>query len=466
MAQVFEWIYVVFAVLLLFGAAIAIHEWGHYWVALKRGLKVEAFAIGFGPKIWGWTKDGIEYSIRWIPAGGYVKLPQMLTSEALEGEQKGEPLPPVSPWSKILVAVAGPFMNFVFACAIATFIYFVGLPVPVNPSVIGHVAPDSEEHKLGIQQGDRIVSVYGQAVKSWSEVFEATILAPTNVLPVIMERAGERKTYHLTANADNALKLKMLNLDSEEKVVVGDISKDSPAAEAKVMAGDVILGFAGVPVVGKSQLIDLVGKQGGKAAELIVERAGKREVLTITPRVLDAGAKKARIGIMFANTPTRYEVQKPGPLPWVQLQEVWDRTWRTLNALFHSKETGVGIEDLSGPPGILAMLAVNVKTDYRLALSFMVLLNINLAILNLFPIPVLDGGHIMMSLYEKLRGKPISVKLQEYATTAFAVVLLTFMAYVSFNDVWKRSGLFKSMFDQKSQVESAPTPMPAPAPAK
>ena len=100
MAQVFEWIYVVFAVLLLFGAAIAIHEWGHYWVALKRGLKVEAFAIGFGPKIWGWTKDGIEYSIRWIPAGGFVKLPQMLTSEALEGEQKGETLPPVSPLQK------------------------------------------------------------------------------------------------------------------------------------------------------------------------------------------------------------------------------------------------------------------------------------------------------------------------------------------------------------------------------
>lgn len=461
MAQVFELIYVVFAVLLLFGAAIAIHEWGHYWVALKRGLKVEAFAIGFGPKIWGWTKDGIEYSIRWIPAGGYVKLPQMLTSEALEGEQKGDPLPPVSPISKILVAVAGPFMNFVFACAIATFIYFVGLPVPVNPSVIGHVAPDSAEHKLGIRNGDRIVSVNGQAVKSWSEVFEATILAPTNVIPVILERAGERKNYQLTASSDNPLKLKMLNLDSEEKVVVGDTSPGSPAAEAKVLAGDVIIGFAGVPVVGKAQLIDLVGKRGGQATELIVERAGKRVTLNLTPRVLDAGAKKARIGIAFANTPTRYEVQKPGPLPWVQIEEVWDRTWRTMNALFHSKETGVGIEDLSGPPGILAMLASYVKTDYRLALSFMVLLNINLAVLNLFPIPVLDGGHIMMAIYERLRGKPISVKLQEYATTAFAVMLLTFMAYVSFNDLWKRSSLFKSMFQQSSQIDPAPAPSPA-----
>ena len=461
MAQIFEWIYVIAAVLLLFGAAIAIHEWGHFWVALKRGLKVEEFAIGFGPKLWSRTKDGIEYTIRAIPAGGFVKLPQMLTSEALEGEQKpAEPLPPVTPWSKILVAFAGPFMNLVFACVIATYIYFAGLPVPVNPSVIGHVSPDSAEFKLGIRNGDRIVSVNGKAVKSWAEVFEVTALAPTNVLPVVIERAGERKTYQLAASADNALKLKMLNLDSEEKVIVGDVAANSPAAEAKVKANDTIIAFAGVPVVGKGQLIELVGKRGGETSELVVERDGQRHALQITPRVLDAGAKRARIGIVFANTPTRYEVQMPGPLPWVQLEEVFDRTWRTLNALFHSKETGVGIEDLSGPPGILAMLAAHVKTDYRLALSFMVLLNINLAVLNLMPIPVLDGGHIMMAIYEKLRGRPLSAKIQEYATTAFAVVLLTFMAYVSFNDLWKRSSLFKSMFQQSSQVDPA-----APAPA-
>ena len=206
-------------------------------------------------------------------------------------------------------------------------------------------------------------------------------------------------------------------------------------------------------VFGKSQLSELVGKRGGQPTEMVIERAGKRLTVTLTPRVLDAGAQRARIGIQFANTPTRYEVQQPGPLPWVQLEEVWDRTWRTLGALFHSKETGVSIEDLSGPPGILAMLVSAVKTDYRLALSFMVLLNINLAVLNLFPIPVLDGGHIMMAVYEKLRGRPVNLKLQEYATTAFAVLLLSFMAYVSFNDLWKRSALFKSMFQQETHVE-------------
>src|SRR5947209_14246885 len=128
-------VYDAVAVLLLFGAAVFVHEFGHFWVARLRGLKVEGFSIGFGPKILSWTRDGIEYSWRWVPAGGFVKLPQMITSEALEGANAAaEKIPPASPWSKILVAIAGPFMNFLFGFTIAALIYFVGLPVVINRS--------------------------------------------------------------------------------------------------------------------------------------------------------------------------------------------------------------------------------------------------------------------------------------------------------------------------------------------
>src|SRR3954465_3355492 len=120
MNDVLSWFYVGGAVLLLFGAAVFVHEFGHYWVARRRGLKVEAFAIGFGPKLFSWRKHGIDYSWRLIPAGGFVRIPQMVTSEALEGKhQTSEPLGPAAPLSKILVAFAGPFMNLVFAFAIA-----------------------------------------------------------------------------------------------------------------------------------------------------------------------------------------------------------------------------------------------------------------------------------------------------------------------------------------------------------
>ena len=129
-------IYVVLAVILLFGAAVFVHEYGHYWMALRRGLKIEGFSIGFGPKIVTWMRDGVEWSWRWIPAGGFVKLPQMVTSEALEGkaDQPAEQLPAASPWSKILVAFAGPIMNVVFGIAIAFLLWGVGIPVPSQPA--------------------------------------------------------------------------------------------------------------------------------------------------------------------------------------------------------------------------------------------------------------------------------------------------------------------------------------------
>ena len=145
-------VYITAGVVFLFGAAIFVHEFGHFWVARRCGLKVEGFAIGFGPKVFSWTRDGIEYSVRWIPAGGFVKLPQMVTSSAIEGEAKEEKIPPAPPFSKILVAVAGPAMNVVFAFFVAAVIYYVGLPVLVNPSIIGNVDPLSPEGKMGMQR--------------------------------------------------------------------------------------------------------------------------------------------------------------------------------------------------------------------------------------------------------------------------------------------------------------------------
>ena len=165
-------IYVVVAVLLLFGAAIFVHEWGHFYVARKCGMKVEEFAIGFGKILWKHEKDGILYTIRMIPAGGFVKLPQMLTSEAIEGgngSEETEPLPDISPWAKIAVAVAGPIMNVVFAFVLATIIYFVGLPESITPPIVGALDKESEEYSLGIREGDIITKIDGEAIPSWEE---------------------------------------------------------------------------------------------------------------------------------------------------------------------------------------------------------------------------------------------------------------------------------------------------------
>src|ERR1041385_2994903 len=452
MGDLLRAVYDVVAVVLLFGAAVFVHEYGHYWMARKRGMKVEAFAIGFGPKIVSWVRDGIEYSWRWIPAGGFVKLPQMITSEAIEGSNKtGEPLPPAPPISRILVAVAGPAMNIVFAFVIATVIYFVGLPMLVNPSYIGYVEPNSAEAKLGIQPGDRIVEVSGKKVTTWQQIQEITALARTNVLPVAIEHAGARKTYNLEAKTSEVLGIKSLNLDPQEHPTVMAVISGSAAEAAGIQPKDTLMSFAGVPISGSDQFVGLVQKRPDQPTEIVVERGPQKEKLTIkvTPK-MDPSTKKGFLGIQFGH-PTNYEVQKPGPTPIEQVSEVWNRTLSIFSALRHHKETGIGPKDLSGPIGIFGMLGYYVMTDYRLALSFLVLLNINLAILNMMPLPVLDGGHIVMALIESIFRRPLPVKIQEYVTTVFAVLLISFMVYVSYHDVG-RIGLFRSMFQQETQI--------------
>lgn len=460
--QILNVIYVAAAVVFLFGAAVFVHEYGHYWVARKRGLKIDGFAIGFGPKIFSWMHDGVEWSWRWIPAGGFVALPQMVTAESIEGKgQAADTLPPVSPLSKILVAVAGPFMNVVFAFVIATAIYFVGLPVPVSPPFVGYVDPVSPEGKMGIQEGDRIVSVGGRAITSWEEIQEATILARTNVLPVVIERDGTARTYQLATVKSEAFGLKVLNLDPRDHPVIKGFTDGSAAQAAGLKEDDEIVSFAQIPVAGREQFVKLVQERAAQPTEIIVKRGKQKVALTVTPK-LNPATGKGLIGAQIGGSEKIF-FQLEHPTPWAQVKDVLDKTVGTFAALLHSKQTGVGAKDLSGPVGIFAMLAAQVNTDYRLALSFLVLLNVNLAFLNLLPLPVLDGGHIVMAVIEKIRGRAMNIKFVEYTTTVFAVLLISFMLYVSYHDV-KRIPLFKTLFHRDIQMEQVePTKKPSPA---
>jgi len=486
MSHILNDLYIAAGVVFLFGAAIFVHEFGHFWVALKRGLKVEEFAIGFGPKIVAWKRNGIEYSLRWIPAGGFVRLPQMITSTALEGESKEQaavpapvpdktlastgiegqsnkveaPIPPASALSKILVAVAGPAMNVVFAFALATLIYFVGLPVAVNPPIIGYVDPQSAEGKLGIHEDDRIVAINGEPVKSWDEVFKTTILALTNVFQVTIVRGGASNVYALTAGATNGMDVKTLNLDPKDHLVVGKTMEGTAAAAAHLQAGDEIVSLAGMTISSREELTKLIQTCGGKQTPLVIQRGSKRLDLDVTPTWHESTTNYL-LGVVYAAGKDRYEIEHP--MPWAQVQSVWEQLSGTIIALVHPKESGVKASDLSGPVGIASMLALQVKSDYRLALHFLVMLNINLAILNMLPIPVLDGGHIVMAILERIRRRPLEVRFMEYTTTAFAIMLISFMLYITFYDI-KRIPLIHGLFNRTTQIDQ-PTNSAGPAPA-
>ena len=463
-------IYVVAAVLLLFGAAIFVHEWGHYFVARMCGMKVEEFAIGFGKILWKKEKDGILYTVRMIPAGGFVKLPQMLTSEAIEGkseEEDAEPLPEISPWAKIAVAVAGPIMNIVFAVVLATVIYFVGLPEMITPPVVGNLSKESTEYALGIREGDIVTKIDDQAIPSWEEAYKLTALSLTNRFAVTFQRDRDEFTHVLTATpVSDKIPIKTLDLPSKFPPIVGRVLEGQAASEAGLKQDDKIISLGGIPVGGPGRLIDELQKNGGKATEIVVRRDGENVPLPITPRMIEG---KVMIGVQFGRGPRVYIERHPGPTPWENISEVGSLMWRTLYALFHPKQTGVGVSDLSGPVGILAMLGAMVKTDYRLALNFLVLLNVNLAILNMLPIPVLDGGHTVMGLIEGIFRRKIPVKIQEWSTTIFAVLLIGLMLYVTYHDVEDRlmtdetgnPGIFIDMFNSDTEVQAPADPTPA-----
>jgi regulator of sigma E protease len=311
--------------------------------------------------------------------------------------------------------------------------------------------------------------VNGKPTKSWQDVQEATIFATVNPIPVVLERDGVRNQYNLEAKTSPLIGGKYLNLDSRDHPLIDEV-REGPAKRAGAKDKDLVVEYAGVKIAGVKQLRALIAESGGQPTPMVVKRGEERVELLVTPE----GEKgKGLLNVMLGSSAKNiYEVQKPGPKPWVAIGQVIDKTFATLNAVFfRSKETGVGPSDLSGPIGIFAMLAREVSVDYRLALNFLLLLNVNLAILNLLPLPVLDGGHIVMSIIERIIRRPLPVKIQEYATTAFAVVLISFMLFVSFHDI-KRFKLFRAMFQQENQVgggqtqqEATPGAQPAPAPA-
>ena len=449
--DLFHKAYIVFAVLFFFGASVFVHEYGHFWMARLRKMVVLGFSIGFGPKIVGWMdRHGVEWAVRWIPAGGFVKLPQMLTSEAIEGSADPA-IAPASPVSRIWVALA-----------IASVIWWVGLPVPVNPPIIGYVEPDSAEARMGIREGDRIVRVDGKTVKRWQDVQRFTVLARSQSIPIEIARGESVSNYVLTATVNPTFGLKLLNLDPKDHPVIMDLSSGGAAQEAGLAVNDQFVSFGGVPVVGQAQLVDLIRARKDQPARVEVQRGPQRLAFTVTPRI-DPATGVGRIGVTIS--PSRvltYQLQRPGPTPWEQISGVVIQMGELVGALAHSKETGVSAKDMSGPVGIFGKLAADVNADIRLALSFLVMLNINLAIINLLPIPVLDGGHITMALYELITRRRVAPRFQEIATSAFAVVLLSFMAYVSFFDVVKRGPLFKAMFRQETVIENSVPQTPAP----
>ncbi len=428
------YVYPALLVLFFFGLTVFIHEFGHYLMARRRRMIVERFFIGFGPRIFSWKRDGIEYGVAWLPFGGYVALPQMGPMEAVEGktDKTAAELPAARPVDKILVAVAGPFMNLVLAFVIATVLWHIGMPAANRSTVIGWIEPNSHEELAGLRAGDRIVQLNGKEVSKWTDIATGVALSLEPVVNVVALRGDERIECNLETTYEKEFGIKMTGLYPPGRPVAVRARPGSPADRAGIQSQDEFLAIESVPVYSRAQLIELISKRADKLTRIKLMRAGTVVELEVTP-VAEPPAEVARIGVELTE-----QIVRPGPKPWEQFGDVLGMLRDSVYAVAHHKQTGVSVKSFAGPVGILGGWWGEFATGgMRRGLWLAVVLNINLAIFNLLPLPVLDGGHIVFALVEAVIRKPVNARFVHLVTTGFAALLIGFMLYITFNDVQK-----------------------------
>ncbi|MEI8314370.1 MAG: RIP metalloprotease RseP [Verrucomicrobiota bacterium] len=450
------YVYPALLVLFFFGLTVFIHEFGHYLMARRRRMIVERFFIGFGPRIFSWKRAGIEYGVAWLPFGGYVALPQMGPLEAIEGktDQAAAELPVARPVDKIFVAVAGPFMNLVLAFVIATVLWRIGMPAANHSTVIGWVEPNSPEELAGLHSGDRIIQLNGKAVSKWTDILTGVALSFEPTVNVVLMRGSERIVCNLETTYEKEFGIKMTGLYPPGRPVAVRARPGSPADRAGIQPQDEFLAIEGVPVYSRAQLIELISKRADKPTHIKLLRAGVVVVSAVTP-VVEPQAKVARIGVELTE-----QIARPGPKPWEQFSDVFEMLGNSVYAVIHHKQTGVSVKSFAGPVGILGGWWGEFSSGgMRRGLWLAIVLNINLAIFNLLPLPVLDGGHIVFALIETIIRKPVNARFVRVVTTGFAAILIGFMLYITFNDIQK-------FLPHKQPVLSVPsTNEPAPATA-
>lgn len=469
-STVLLWIGAAVAVLLFFGFSIFVHEFGHFLAARACGFRIDAFSIGFGKAIWKKKVGETEYKICWIPLGGYVMLPQLDPSgmEKIQGEGAAvddRPLPPVPWWKRIIVSVSGALGNIVFACVLALVIS----ALPQQPlenmrfdgPVVGYVGAESDAAKAGLRAGDRILSVDGKPMASWGEfVTEAHLgaqdgkvaLAVSNILdnaqadlfvPVAGVKMGLRTMYSIT------------NIVEAHFCGIASVMTNSPAERAGLKPEDVLVSLNGKTVVSTDHAIDMIRASNGDPVTFGIMRLGKALDIIVEPVVFEELGGVFGVGVIFGV----YDVSPPMWMryrdPVGQLKSDFRAVGRILQALVTPREASKAAGALSGPIMIIPSMWAIMLSGVFSALSFVRFLNMNLAILNLLPIPVLDGGHVVFALYRGITGREIPERIVNALVNAFAIILIAVFLALSVLDL----SIFPKLFsgsdrdDQKSKEQ-------------
>ena len=434
------------------GILITVHEFGHYWVAKRLGVKVLRFSIGFGRPLWK-KRGGIddtEYVVAALPLGGYVKMLDENEEAVAEAEQH-RAFNRQALWKRTAIVLAGPGFNFLFAI-LAYWLVFVGGIEGVKP-MVGKVVEGSIAEHSGFKVGDEIVSINQRPNRSWDEnrlyLFNQAFArrpVPVEVLDsagVVQHRVLDLSRLSLR-DIDAGLVERGIGLIGyipEVPAVVGGIQAGSPAASVELQVGDRILAIDAVPVKDWGNLVELVRDKPGQSIELIVERGGEELSLNlILERVSANGQEYGRIGIQPPpiEFPADMQVRIDyGPLEALGrgIENTWVMSALTLNMLLKIVQLEVSAKNISGPLTIAQYAGQTVRIGLDRFLLFLAIVSISLGVLNLLPIPVLDGGHLVYYAIEAVTGGPVSKQVLMWGQQIGLVVLFALMSLAFYNDI-------------------------------
>ncbi|WP_373001641.1 RIP metalloprotease RseP [Marinobacter sp.] len=442
----------VLALALTLGILVTLHEYGHFWVARRFGVKVLRFSVGFGKPMFSWyDRHGTEFAIAAIPLGGYVKMLDEREGPVPE-ELKDQAFTSKPPGQRIAIAAAGPVANFIFAIFAYWLLSVVGV-THVAP-IVGQVTDESVAERVGLQEGMEIHTVDGHRVSSWRDV-NMRILERTGEQGVISMDvsddgargtvSGELSGWRLSDDTPNPLaEFGITPWRPAVPPVLGEISDGGRAQAAGLQTGDRIVAVNEEPISSWFELVEFIRNAPEQTLQITVERNGTERSVSVTPeaRTQDSGESIGFVGAGVEAITWPEEVLRDvsyGPLAAipVALSETWADTRLTLVAIKKMVTGLLSPTNLSGPITIARVAEASVSSGFEDFVRFLAYLSVSLGILNLLPVPVLDGGHIVYYTIEALRGKPLSEQAQAFGLRIGMAMILTLMVFALYNDLMR-----------------------------
>jgi len=422
--------------IVVLGFIIVIHELGHFLVAKFFKIKVETFSVGFGPRIVGFRKGDTDYRISAFPLGGYVKMAGDTPSDTLTGEAHEFLSKPK--WQRFLVAAAGPSMNIILAVVLIAGLYMYGTDVPefmVGQAIINVIEPGSPAEKAGIKPGDQILEFDGKQNPDWQDVQNAVLTSPGRNIPIVVERAGKRVELTVTPERKGREEAGDVGMfPYYRKLVVQDFQPNSPALSAGVQRGDEIVAVNGTGIQESGlTLQQIIQKIPGDSFPITVVRDSKRLDFQVSTVMQDG---RRMIGIIL-QTPVVHI--KLGPLQAIQksIQNNTENAVLIFQVIGRLVKREASMKQLEGPISIINISGRAYQEGFVTLFMFMALISMNLGILNIMPIPILDGGVMLLLIIESLLGRDLSLRMKERIVQASVVFILMLMVIVLYNDVLK-----------------------------